>query len=494
MIKKSLFISLALIVPLLIFIGCAEDEKPVAPSSELSVVLLAGPQGEVPFNAYVTYKWQAKGGSGEYSGYNYSLTRDGNPVESGTGVRINTVTFSNLAPGAYTFSVTVVDAKSGDQASANRQMTVMTSDALPVVSIDQSPLPGGELAEYSSATFTWVADDPDAFFGVVTGYLYELMRDTVVVAEATQQVTATSITIDSLLVGDYVFTVTAFNNAGHSASDSVKFAVTPAKILWIDDYYQGSIPAEFNEYQERVVTFEGYSWMEYDVHDGADPIADIDALLNDPGSTIETIIWDAESSGSAYLYYLTGAYVYGDPYTAVAEWLDAGGNAIFIGSAVNDWAWENIPPAEGDFDNLYMGLAAGELEVITADTTDTLIYDEDSGLWVPSFYVTFDTTYFDPWDYSGYSTLTGMNGYSNISLDVGKDPSTFQDSYVYYYFGDPDGVKEITHDDDLDEPAGYVYDNGSGSIVAVLGYNLYYSPTAEYKAVIQKILVDEIGM
>ena len=59
MTKKTLIISLALIVPLLFFMGCAEDGEPVAPDNPLSIKLVAGPTGEVPFNAYVTYQWQA---------------------------------------------------------------------------------------------------------------------------------------------------------------------------------------------------------------------------------------------------------------------------------------------------------------------------------------------------------------------------------------------------------------------------------------------------
>ena len=111
MIKKSLIISLALIVPLLIFMGCAEDGKPVAPVNSVSIKLVAGPSGEVPFNAFVTYQWQAIGGTGEYKNYSYTLSRNGSSVEEGSTASQNTVTFKGLDVGSYTFSVTVTDSK-----------------------------------------------------------------------------------------------------------------------------------------------------------------------------------------------------------------------------------------------------------------------------------------------------------------------------------------------------------------------------------------------
>ena len=488
MLKKSLIISLALIVPLLFFMGCAEDESAVAPGKDLSVILLAGPQGEVPFNAYVTYKWQAKGGSGNYTGYDYTFTRNGSPVDAGTGVLINSVTFTDLQPGNYTFSLSVTDTDN-KSASISRDITVVTSEAVPVVSITQSPLAGGELTENSAATFNWEGDDPDAYFGIVTGYTMNLMRDdTVAVLNVTTPVQVTSITIDSLAVGSYKFTVIAHNNAGLVAEDAVSFIVRLPNLIWIDDHYLGSIPAEFAERQERVETFDGYAWMEYDRHDGDDIYVDLNVILNDPASEAEVAIWDADGLGTSALYWFTGGYYAYDD-LALVTFLDNGGNMIFIGSDVNDWAWENLPPATGDFDNKYMGLADSELEVIESDTTEEWVVVDGKEVLVRT--VTFDTTYYNPWDYSDYVTLSGANGYSDISIDIGKDPGTHQNSSVYYKFAGE--VKEITTDDAMELPAGYVYDFGAGKVV-VLGYNLYYSPTAQYKDVIQKIMKDEFGL
>ncbi len=181
MVKKTLIISLALIVPLLYFMGCAEDGKPVAPENALSIKIVAGPSGEVPFNAYVTYQWQAIGGSGEYANYSYTLTRNGGAFKEGSSSSVNTVTFKDLDVGDYVFTVTVTDSKNATAGSTPLTINVTSSTAVPVVAITQSPLEGSEVAELKPVTFAWMGDDPEAEFGVVTGYTFKLMRDTTVV-------------------------------------------------------------------------------------------------------------------------------------------------------------------------------------------------------------------------------------------------------------------------------------------------------------------------
>jgi hypothetical protein len=385
-------------------------------------------------------------------------------------------------------------------------MTVVNSTAAPVVAIEQSPLAGGEVTEYSTATFTWSGDDPDAFFGVVVGYTFTLMLDdTVLVGDAMPApLPVTSITYDSLVSGEYMFTVTAYNNANVTAMDSVAFSVIPANILWIDDFYQGDIPGEFAERLEKVDLFDGYAWMELDMNDiytgHFSSLGPIDDIINAPGSTIETVIWDGEGHTiGSELYIHTG---YGE--TVLSDFIDNGGNVIFIGSDVNDQCWENYPPAPGDFDNLYMGIATETIDRITADTTDTTIWDEDLGIWVDAFIITYDTTTYGPWDNSEYytpatppdpddNTLTGVGGYPDIDIDIGRDPGTHQGSYAYFNIS-PDAV-EITHSVLDDAPAGYIYDvPGPAGIVVVLGYNPYYASPAVFKELMNKLLSEELGM
>ena len=78
-----------------------------------------------------------------------------------------------------------------------------------------------------------MGDDPEAEFGVVTGYTFKLMRDTTVVGGSDEQTYVKTITYDQLTAGDYMFVVTAWNNANLSASDSTNFTVIPANLLWL---------------------------------------------------------------------------------------------------------------------------------------------------------------------------------------------------------------------------------------------------------------------
>lgn len=501
-IRKSIWITLALIVPLLFFLGCAEDESPVAPSKELSVVLLAGPKGEVPFNAYVTYKWQAKGGSGNYAGYDYTLTRGGVTVEQGTNVKINTITFYDLLPGAHIFTVLVEDSK-GKTAQITRDMTVTTKEAPPEVEITESPLEGGQVAENSAVTFVWAGSDPNSFFGVITGYTFQLMLDdTVEFAGTSVQTTTTTVTIDSMVPGAFTFTLTAHDNGGFTATDTVRFSCIPANVLWIDDWYTGSLNAEFLEYQERALAFEGYAWKEYDIWDHyagyGSTMGDLDVLLNGPGSTIDVAVWDQEETwGPFELYFATNG-----GFTILADFVSNGGDLILIGSEINDQIVDNNPPLPGEWENVYQGIDTVGISVITADTTIERQYlDPDSLTWIDVTVITIDTTSFDPWeywavDYSGVDLLTGIDGYPTISVDVGKTDPNAKSAYGYYNI---DATSKVIFTEPNSDATGlitgYVYDvPDPAGIVVTLGFPLYFSPTGEYVETMQKILMDELGM
>jgi len=504
MTKKTLIISLALIVPLLFFMGCAEDGKPVAPDSPLSIKLVAGPSGEVPFNAYVTYQWQAIGGSGEYTDYSYSLTRNGGAHESGSASSLNTITFKDLDVGEYVFTVTVTDSKSGTASSTPRSISVTSSTAMPVVAITQSPTEGSDVAENMPVTFAWAGDDPEAEFGVVTGYTYKLMRDTTVVESVDDQTYLKTVTIDSMTQGAYMFIVTAHNNAANNASDSISFNVIPANVLWIDDYDLGGESAEFVESQEKIIQLDGFAWNEFDIMENyserGSTIPLLENILNDPQSTIEAVIWDQEETwGPFELYYATNGG------TLLADYLDRGGNLVLIGNETNDQIIFNpdsnafvgtIPPAEDDWEAIYQGIPTDLLVTITSDTTDTLITDPVTGLEVPAKIITFDTTYTDPYEYHGTSysggvPLTGMNGYPNISVDVGKVDPNEKSAYAYWKLS-PE-AKVITVDED-ETVTCYIYQAAGAGKVVTVGIPLYYSPTQEYKDLIQKVLKEEFGL
>ncbi len=500
MVKKSLIISLALIVPLLFFMGCAEDGKPVAPVSELSIKLVAGPTGEIPFNAFVTYQWQAIGGSGEYKNYTYTLTLNGSPLESGSSSTINTITFKDLVTGSYVFSVTVIDSKDAS-ADVSRPMTVTSSTAVPVVAITQSPIPGSKVAENTPVTFAWQGDDPDADFGVITGYTFKLLLDTTLIGGTDEETYVKTITYESLEQGEYTFMVTAWNNALTSASDSTSFTVIPANVLWIDDNYLGSIPAEFTEYQEKVIQLDGFAWNEFDIManltgDGS-TIPLLRTILNDPSSAVETVIWDANLTwGPFELWYATGDADFAP--SVLAEFIDNGGNLVLIGNEFQDMIQNSNPPAEGDWEAVYQGIMTEQLMTVTSDTTDTLITDPDTGLEIPAKIITFDTTYTDPWEYwgtsySGAEPMTGMNGYPNISVDIGKVDPNEEAAFIYSYLASNIKVINVDADGTI---VSYIYEpeGGTQGKVVVIGLPLYFSPTQEYKDLIQKVLKEEFGL
>jgi hypothetical protein len=496
MVKKSLIISLAVIVPLLFFVGCAEDEQPVAPVSSLTLKLVAGPEGEVPFNAYVTYQWQVIGGSGDYTNYSYSLTRNGAAFETGSAASMNNVRFTNLAVGSYTFTVTVTDSKNAT-AQDTRSMTVVSSSAVPVVSITSSPVAGGKVAEYKSVSFTWTGDDPEADFGTITGYTFKLMRDTTMVGGSDVQTYDNSVAFDSVLTGEHTFYVNAFNNAGMMASDSVKFSVIPANVLWIDDYYQGGIPAEFVEYQEKVVELNGYAWTEFDIHDNMDgdfsTMAPLDEIINGPGSNIKAVIWDAETTFGPYeLYFATNGG--GD---LLGPFLDNGGNLVIIGNEIQDLIYDNYPPLAGEWEVVYQGISTEELMVVTSDTTDTLITDPGTGALIPGIIVTFDTTYYDPYEYYGFvygaaDPLKGLEGYPDLTVDIGKIDPSESEGYAYWNISPDAKVIAETSDGIV---ACYIYQPvGRTGKVVTIGIPLYFSPTANYTDLIQKVLGEEFGL
>jgi len=299
-------IAFLLTLAMLLFTGCAEDGSPVAPGSALTITIIAGPSGDVPFNAYVTFKWQAKGGSGNYVEYTYKLGAGAATVTNET-----SVTIENLAAGAnQVFEVTVKDSKDAT-ASATRTITVLDDAAPPTVNIDFSPIPGSAIAENGSATIQWSAADPGSFFGTIAGYTYELQRDSVAIITQATQIEATSVTFDSLVSGVYDFTVTAHDNAGLTASASVNFIVKPAEILWIDDLDFGGLNAEFVERQEWVAGFNGFAWEEYDMNNALSSMTTVqaadqlEAKVNGAGSTYNTIVWN---EGGSMLWYSTNGY------------------------------------------------------------------------------------------------------------------------------------------------------------------------------------------
>ncbi len=490
--KKSLTTLLVVAVAMLFLVGCAEDESPVAPSNPLEIVILAGPSGDVPFNAYVTFKWQAKGGSGNYTQYSYQLSG----VDASAQNTVETTkTYQDLSGvGDHTFTVTVTDSK-GATAQASRSFKVIQDAAAPTVSIEMGPAEGSKVAENTSVTFTWSGDDPGSFFGLIDGYEFSLTSDGGYSNTSGGMVDATSASFDSLPSGNFTFKVKAIDNAGLSSMDSVKFVVQKANIMLIDDFDFGGKNEEFLERNEWATALNGFAWEELDMSETytvSSATADVlEEKVNGAGSTTETIIWNENGSDDNFMMWWSTNGV-GSRTPWLFNFLDRGGNLVLIGSNIMDQIWNSVPPAAGDFEDVYQGLIP-DSEFVQIDTTITTTtrYDSALGGWVTVVDTSYDTTTFDVWMNDDYITLTGANGYTNISIDVGKDPNTHQDGYVFTLL--KPSAKPIMIDDDTGFVTGFVYENAFGGKVVTLGMNLYYSPTQEIRDVVQKILSEEFG-
>ncbi len=490
--KKSISITFLLMGVLLLLMGCAEDEAPFQSVSPLKIVL-QGPSGNVEFNAYVTFKWAASGGSGTFSSYSYTFGAAAAVTTTG-----NSVTFTNLTAGTYNFSVVVTDSKGATATSVTRSITVDTDGISPVAGITGGPTEGSKVATGNTVTFNWSAVDSSTF-GAIAGYSYKLENTTdgSYLKQSSGTVQAVSATFDSLTTGAYTFSIGAVDNAGNTDVDSVMFTVRPANILWIDDDYKGGLSEEFTEkVNDWGVALNGFAWQEFDANDNLVPMVDYTAvmtnmdmmenLVNGAGSTIETIIWDENGSDDNYLlWYSTNDSLPTTDRPWLRDFLDNGGNLVLIGSNILDQIYNDNPPAVGEFEDVYMGIETFTVfdTTITSDTVFvggvlTIVYD-----------TTIAETY--PWDHGDYVTLTGAAGYSDISIDVAKDENTHQDGLVF------DGISAsavpILIDDDSDSPVGYIYAIPTGGKIVVLGMNLYFSPTTEITAVIQKLLTDEFG-
>jgi hypothetical protein len=494
--KKSYLLVFLLMGVFLLMFGCAEDDSPATPTESALQLDLISPSGVVPYKSTATYIWNARGGAGSYS-YSYVFTGAAAVSTPNT-----SVTFQDLDAGAYTFAVTVTDGKGGTASANSATLTVLDLDSTaiqnPTVEITQSPLEGGDVAAGGSVTFSWSGADASPFGGL-EGYMYKIENTTdgSYVKETTAMVMATTVTFDALTSGAYTFTLTATNVYDKVTSSVVTFTVKPAHILWIDDHDLGGLSQEFGERKnEWEVALNGYAFEEFDMaanYTASTVVADLlEAKLNGAGSSFNTIIWDEAGTDDYYMmWYSTNGVGTRTPW--LFNFLDNGGNAVFIGSNIMGQIYNTDIPAPGDFEDLYMGLDTFQDTIITVTSIDTiLVQDPGTGNWYPTYTFHYDTSYRDPWSEDDYVTLDGENGYTSITIDVAKDDGTHQDGVVFP--GIAASATVILSDDDTGEPVGYVWTNPvSGGKFVALGMNLYYSPTAEIRAVIDKILMDEFG-
>ncbi len=515
-IKKYISIALLLMGGLILMFGCAEDESPVTPTDDLLQLTLISPTGSIPYHGTATYSWNTRGGAGTYS-FSYTLTG-----QSAVATSNSKVTFTNLEAGDYLFSVIVTDTKNNTNSADSDTLTVLPFDSsaidTPTIAITNSPLEGKEVPLNVPVTLGWESTDPSLVGGGIKGYVYKLenVTSTTVIAEEDSLVLETTRTFENLTEGDYVFTITTTNFHDVTASDTATFTVKVPYILWLDDHHLGPAAAiNSEEFVEKAndwgAALNGFAWQEYDVYENNPTLTDMDNLVS--GSTFETIIWDQDGSVDNDLMEQSLNDSAGTTNTPwLHDFLDNGGNLVLVGANIpsimvssdtfttgpRQVIGEHLTPATGDFEDVYMGIIPDYYE----ESIDSTVYTHEewiNGEWETVIdSVIYDSSYTFPYadnhiwhGYGGYTTLTGTNGYTDITIDVAKDENTHQDGVAFLFLQNT--IKPIILDGD-GEVVGYVYDppTTAGRVV-VLGMNLYYSPSVEIRDIIQKILTDEFG-
>ncbi len=499
-IKKYISIALLLMGALIMTFGCAEDESPVTPTDQPLQLVLISPTGVIPYHGTATYSWNTRGGSGTYS---FTYTFGNNAAVTTPNAKI---TYTGLDAGNYLFAVTVTDSKGNSNFASSDTLKVLDFDSsaivYPTLAINFAPEVGSDIAINTPVTFSWEGADA-SLEGGIKGFEYKLENLTGAYLEQTDSLSAaTTVTFDNLTAGDYAFTLSVTNAYDLVTSDTVTFAAKSPYILWMDDHDLGTLTAEFIERKDDWgAALSGFAWEEFDMTDNftghTSTLSILDGIVNDPGSDIETVIWHTGGTDNNYEFWF--ATNGGGSPLWIWDFLNNGGNAILIGSNMMSQAVVDggVPPTDSSFEATYMGMIPDSVtEVINV----TIVEDSAwvNGQWIAVYDTTSDTSYVWPYadnavymGYGGYTTLTGENGYTDISIDVAKDGGTHQNGIAFYLL--KPGFKPILSDADGD-PVGYVITTpGTTGKVAVLGMNLYFSPAAEIRAVIQKILIDEFG-
>ena len=158
---------------------------------------------------------------------NYEILRNDIEVSSGAWTTGNISTsLDGLDPGVYDFTISIYDL---DGNPAHDQLTVVVLADTTIPTIDNPPddiIVVGTVGNY----ITWTPQDEHPAS-------YEVMRDGAVVDSGAWGGSKITFSIDGLGLADYNFTLTVYDGAGNSVSDSVAVSVYP---------YEGYVPPAFD--------------------------------------------------------------------------------------------------------------------------------------------------------------------------------------------------------------------------------------------------------
>jgi len=445
MIKFRYLSTIVLLAVLVIYLGGCEFKEPPEPPAPLALSIeLYGPaEGEeIPVGGYVTFRWKAMGGAGNYE-YTYQLVGvDPSPITTYD----HQVTYWDLVtPGDYTFTVTVTDEEQ-KTATAERHFKVGPNTP-PEVTISP-PRQNPKYTPGADVYFTWTATDPDKF-GKVVGYRWaKTAADT---TNYTAWAPATAATFSAPTeVGSYTFYLQAKDNSGAITTATVNYEVKEATILLIDDVVSPSTIAEIEYDKFYRTVFDGFPYAEWDVETQGVPTYDDLAPYN-------VVVWYGTDSGA--WWYHVGKPYHEEGTCFLSEYLDAGGKLWAIGDNILEWVWytSNPPPPE-DFEAKYLHVstdttkpwvAGQELNSIATTTGDPdhfpfLAYDIAV---VPGAVYHVDA--FWPEEgvaeaiYEGFDTLAKSIGYVAIRYPIGGTDTevVFQTAPLYGFA--PEGVRTL---------------------------------------------------
>jgi len=490
--------------------GCAD--KPTVPTQvegPLDISIVAGPDASsaVTYGSKVTFKWQASGGSGNYT-YKYSLD-GGNMIDVAAGQ--TSVILSDpavLTPGTHTFDIQVISG--GNTESLSRSFLVGalgTGDTVPPTVTVVYPPVGYKAAPGSSLQFAWtVSDESNSTQAHVQAGVAAVGWAVDDTTSATTWTPSAAIPLagfgDNLAAGTHTLFVKAVDNSGNVTVAEYEVDIIEPTILVVNEIVNGpgysgaELPLSQSEAFARARYFDqlfsGYSWAEWAIPSGSfnyPTTADIPA-------SVTTIVWvgsgDYQSTswgwnvGWEYTFghsqiavnlgYITEKY---DAPNVLTDWVDSGGKLWITGENWLDESGVFGVAEEGSFEYDYLGMVK---DSATTPAHAEVIYDFAAELpgW-PALASDIAKLPGGLGDYGGW-----MCDYQPYLQD-GVQPL-----YRVSGYQTPDGDAGAPPEDDW-YAAWIVNDDAGNPQVVFMGFDIYYFSVEAGEGVAKKILTDLFG-
>jgi hypothetical protein len=470
--KKTLFILAAGLMVSAIMFGCS-TEKPweANPLKPLELLMVSAPDTNtvIPTGSNVSFFWAVKGGTGDYTGFQWYL----NPPAStwGDTVEANSATYENLQVTSgnstdYTFYVRVIDSDGAMVIDSVMFTVSLTDQSAPTIAITQSPIAGSFVATGTTIRFAWAGDDGSGNSDMVTyQYIYTPTSDTSTWISATTAAFSGADVPATDPAWFYVRARDSFDNM--SPWDSVSFIIKDASILYVDDYQwldangNPDMPKEREQKQFYRDVLEGYAFAEWDI--AVQGMMDSATVLN-----FSSIVFASDS----YLGDASGTWWYdvGDVGGGVMKYyMENGGHLLAAGANILQWIYNSNPPAAGDFEFDWFGIDS----TLGWDYWDDFTWAVSAG----NFAALPDSMKID----------VAKNG---DQIDIAEDIFAFRDSTVILYVKglDIDGLEPH----DYGESVGHIFYISGEARSAMLNFDAFSMPQEGIRQTFQ-IVLGEFG-